>query len=748
MLENVNSNLNNSVSVDEQKLVSSEKQKRVAFKANPNAVDYTPSADTYTNNLQAPPPEMSFGQKFLRYIIPTWGGLHLGTTLYDKANSGKYEHSLVGRLGKLGDKISRTWIVRNPFIDTLRSHGRTIKSNIQNFIDRHPSLSAMQKTPTKPESKLVTNFLETQNEADLKEASAKIQEYVTKGPKTLNEAGATKAEIEALKAKYGTNALGRIKNQGRAIEEFLLGKIGADLGHANMVATVEAREAAMLAQLQKYQAALASPNLTPIERNFLTRRIGQISELTANYRANTLRGLKLRAMGLTKGTLEAVTANPEANGQLINQAIGNATRYSSRLSQYANKVKSIFEPTSKIGKFLPRMSKLGMRGLTFGGGLFNTLFVAFFLGDAVKNTIDAPKEQKVGTAVHGLMDAMSWVIAMPIALKGMHAVNGLKNLGKSQAQVKAYEAALKTFNEQAKAGLFKSHAHYNNAWKAVESLKNAGTAPKGFQKVLSKVASFLSIGLGQKEPFRRNTEALTGAAKRAAKIANFKGKMPNFLRNCVGYPLRFALYMAVFQPIVDKVFSGITTALFGKAYDPEKIKEEYEKAHKGDALKQLQYEYRLTNVAPDPEAVKGLKNVDEESLDDSNIIKQELVRRGILKQGSKGSKQNAQPTQWDSVNGVSVNVSGNNNPYMPPEQGANTGMYPQGNGNKPKDPNQSDYDVVPRTYVPKIDWKNPIPYADPRSNPASETSYEREQRLNESTDVVMQNIDKYLRDKD
>lgn len=748
MLENVNTNLNNSVSVDEQKLVSSENQRRITFKGNPNAVDYTPSADTYTNNLQAPPPEMSFGQKFLRYIIPTWGGLHLGTTLYDKANSGKYENSLVGRLGKLGDRLSRTSLVRNSFVDTLRSHGRTIKSNIQNFIDRHPTLSAMQKTPTKPESKMVTNFLETQNEADLKEASAKIQEYVTRGPKTLHEAGATKAEIEALKAKYGTNALGRIKNQGRAIEEFLLGKIGADLGQPNMVARIESREAAMLAQLQKYQAALASPTLTPQERSFLTRRIGQISELATNYRANTLNGLKLRAMGLTRGTLEAVTSNPEANGQLINQAIGNATRYSSGLSQYANKVKSIFAPTSKIGKFLPRMSKLGMRGLTFGGGLFNTLFVAFFLGDAVKNTIDAPKDQKVGTAVHGLMDAMSWVIAMPIALKGMHAVNGLKNLGKSQVQVQAYEAALKTFNEQAKAGLFKSHAHYNNAWKAVEALKNAGTAPKGFQKVLSKVASFLSIGLGQKEPFRRSTEALTGAAKRAAKMANFKGKIPNFLRNCVGYPLRFALYMAVFQPLVDKVFSGITTALFGKAYDPEKVKEEYEKAHKGDAIKQIMFENRATNIAPNPAAVEGLKNVDEESLDDSNIIKQELVKRGILKQGSKGNKPGAQPTQWDSVNGVSINVSGNNKPYMPYEQGANAGMNAQGSGAQGKDPNKSDYDVVPRTYVPKIDWNNPIPYADPRSNPASEISYEREQRLGESTDYVMDKVDKYLKGKE
>ena len=743
MLENVKSSANNNISIDDTRIKSSDFAKQVAFKGNPNAVDNTPAADTYSAQVQAPPPEMGFGEKFMRYIIPTWGGLHLGTTLYNKANSGEYEKSLVGRLGKWGDRLSNTKLVRNSFVDTLRSHGRTMKSNIQAFIDRHPMLSAMQKTPTKPESSMVTNFMETQNEADLKEASAKLQEFVSKGPKTLQDAGATKAEIEALKTKYGTNAFGRIKNQGKAVEEFLLGKIGADIGNPNIVARIETCEASMLNQLQQYRAILANPNLTAEERAFATNRIVKLSELLPNYRAKVLQALKLKSMGVNRATMEAITSHPEANGQAINQAIGKATKYSPKLSQFANKVKSIFEPGSKIGKFLPKMSKLGMRGLTFGGGLFNTLFVAFFLGDAVKNTIDAPKDQKAGTAVHGLMDAMSWVIAMPIAIKGMHAVNGLKNLGKSQAQVKAYEAALKTFNEQAKAGLFKSRAHYNNAWKGVEALKNVGTAPTGFKKALSKVASFLSIGLGQKEPFRRSTEALTGAAKRAAKMSNFKGKLPNFLRNCAGYPLRFALYMFIFQPIVDKLFSGITSAIFGKPYDPEKVKEEYEKAHQGDFLKQLMFENRATNIRPNPEAVTGLDKVDEESLSDSNIIKQELVRRGILKPGS-GSKTNSQQTQWDNINGVSVNVSGDQPPYMPPQYGPN-GTNPQGPNPSAPDPNKSDYDTVPRTYVPKIDWQNPIPYGDPMADPNAEINYYRQQELIQNADKVADDVRKYLK---
>ena len=186
MLDNVRNLANNNISNDDARIKSSDFAKHPSFKGNPNAVDNTPTADTYSTQLQAPPPEMSFGQKFLKYIIPTWGGLHLGTTLYNHANSGEYEKSLVGRLGKLGDKLSQTSLIRNSFVDNLRAHGSTIRANIQNFIDRHPTLSAMQKTPTKPESSMVTNFLETQNDADLKEASAKLKDFMEKGESAMH----------------------------------------------------------------------------------------------------------------------------------------------------------------------------------------------------------------------------------------------------------------------------------------------------------------------------------------------------------------------------------------------------------------------------------------------------------------------------------------------------------------------------------------------------------------------------------
>ena len=97
-----------------------------------------------------------------------------------------------------------------------------------------------------------------------------------------------------------------------------------------------------------------------------------------------------------EGAIAEMMANPAKNAQKIEQLLMKGSKDSPKLKPFYNKILSIRKPATKLGKFFPKMAKLGMRGLTFGGGLFNSLFVAFFLGDAVKSTIDAPKEKKTG----------------------------------------------------------------------------------------------------------------------------------------------------------------------------------------------------------------------------------------------------------------------------------------------------------------------------------------------------------------
>ena len=749
MLEDVRNIANNNVSYDDARIKSSDFAAKPSFKGNPNAVDNTPKADTYQG--QELPPEMSFGQKFIKYMIPTWLGLHFGTEAFNKANGGEYEKSLVGRLGKFGDRVSDTKLVKNGFVDGLVSSGRTLKNNFKSFVRRHPILNSMAETPTEPECPLVTNFLETQAEADIKEGASKLGDFLKKNPKTLRGAGATDAEIEAFKTKYGTS-MGRVKNQSRAVEEFLIDKIGKDLGHNDMVGKIERCEAAMETQLRNCLTRLNDPNLDDAAKEQLRNRAQAIRNAQNDYRARVLKRLKLRSMGVKENFITEAAKEPAGKGAKIEKALESAKKYNPKLSQFYNKLKSISAPTSKLGKFLPKAAKLAMRGLTFGGGLFNTLFVAFFLGDAVKNTIDAPKEQKAGTFASGLMEAMSWVIAMPLALKGMHAVNGVKNLGKSKTQINEYKNALKAFNEHVKAGHYADKEIYDTKLAELMTKKNVGTAPKGIGKLFSKVAKFLSIGLEQVAPYKANTKNLKGGAKIAAKLGNLKRFLPNVGRNIIGYPLRFALYMFAFQPIVDKLFSAPLKAIFGKPYEPDKIREEQEKAKEQAEMEAFRKKllYPGARFVPNPEAEKGLDDLDPNTLTDDNLVKQELIKRGLAR--PNGNTNSGNNGYTNSVNGVQIDVRQGDKPFMPPEyQNGNNGTGVNG-VNGQKDPNISDYDTVPRSYVPKLDEgfreKTFKPaYSDPYDDPSYDYNYDQMQKSSKDTEKIIEETEKMIKNK-
>ena len=715
MLENVrySANLNN---VNDETRIKSSEFATPSFKANPNAVDTTPTADTYSPINAEEPKEMSFGQKLLTYILPTGLALNYSTKLFNHANSGEYEKSLLGRLGKFGDRISKSSLIRNRFVDSAKTNGSAIKRNIQNFIDRHETLSAMQKTPTKPECILVTNFLESQAEADIKEAGKHLSEYIEKGPRTLKEAGATKDEIKALKAKYGTDIFGRIKNKKVALREFQLSK--------------------MFTNPESIGADVA------------------------------LKDLRLQHLGLTQAEFDLIKKNPEKYAAKIEEALKDAKYVSPKLNSFLNKLLSNSVPKSKLGRLLPKAAKLGMRGLTFGGGFFNSLFIGFFLADAVKNTIDAPKDQKVSTGVHGLFEAMSWIVAMPIALKAMHAVNGLKNLGKSKAQVDAYTTEFKKFEQMAKNRAFASKAEYDTAWQAVENLKKAGTKPKGFKRILSGLGKFLSVGLEQKPTYKVPTEKFGFSAdalknwaskQNMSKIfGNLKRMSKQLPKNMLGYPLRFALYMLAFQPVVDKIFTAPLTAMFGKPYDPEKIKEEKEKEEQRLA------EIRANRIPSIPEmygvqypgAVAGLQNIDENDLSDDNLIKQKLKELNALP--PKSEKTNSAPSitgtasNQETVNGVQINTITNGKPFMPNDVQQNGNGQINGqtvnNQNNQNDPNVSDYDTVKREYIPTINGFDAT-YQDPFYDPNNSEGITKFNDMYTKMDKAEQDVYNFIKNK-
>lgn len=596
-------------------------QANTGYQANPQAqyvrggqsVDTTPQTDTFNK------PEEKKGPSMPLVMFLTWLGLNKTTDMYNKlCTNDDYNKTIVGRMGNFGDKIAPK-IGKSKTYTSLMAHIGSFKSSIKNYINSKPMLYAMFNTATKPENEMVKGFMKTQIAEDVDEAVRTLNGYIDELPKTLKEAGATKDEIKALKAKYGTNIFGQIKNKKRAIQELQFNRIGA------------------------------APNFIDT--------LGNDKELIKK----TLQEMKVKHLGLEPDTYKDVLANPSKNLKIIREAckrggknakaffgryswipgLGFFTKRSTNLSMSYNKLSTEFNHTTKLGKALAKSSKLFMRGLTFGGGRIGSIMVAFGLGTAICNAFKAPKEQKVGTAVAGGVEAVSWIASMPLAVSIMHGVNGLANTGLSKMQVGRYRVALRNFNKQVAAGVFKDEAAYKTALDAVNKLREVKVPQGKITKGLSKLGHFLSIALENPKPFQEATKTLKGGAKMSAIGRNIKRYLPLIGKNAVGYPLRFALYALVFSPIVDKVISSATSAIFGKPYEPEET-EEGKEAEKNEqqttTQPQSNPEMPQSPINPSskpnsPQPFQGNPNarpLDIYSLPDENLIKQAVLGQQVM----------------------------------------------------------------------------------------------------------------------
>jgi len=531
------------------------------------------------------------------FVIGSWFGLNKMMDVFNNACTNEnYDKTIIGRLGNWGDRIANKY-GETPFVKAVANKLDALKGKTKSVIDGSPILSAIFKTPTSPECPMVTGFLQTQQHADIEEAARTLNGYLDELPKSLKEAGASKAEIAAFKAKYNTGIFGGVKNEVRAIQEFQFDKLGKPKGFID------------------------------------TLRPEQVSA--------ELRSAKLRHLGLTEEMLKApnkfeaqITEACRRGGKNLKAFFGRTgmlkilspiTKRETNASMSYNKLIANSKHTTKLGKFLSKLPKLLVRGLTFGGGKINSLLVAFGLGTALFNTTKAPKEQKVGTAVAGGVDAVSWILSMPLAIKIMHGVNGLKNIGRSKAEVDAHLSALKAFNADVAAGNLTNKTAYCRRLIQLKNLEKPAGKLTGMQKVLSKIGRGLSVALELPSSYK---EAVSGPmAKPGAMARNLKRAIPNFAKNCLGYPLRFAIYMMLVQPLVDKVISKVTSSIFGKPYEPDEEKEAKEQI----AQSQVQNNPNINPTMNPYQSFKSspsfMQDIDYSRLPEENLIRQYFDRK-------------------------------------------------------------------------------------------------------------------------
>lgn len=242
-----------------------------------------------------------------------------------------------------------------------------------------------------------------------------------------------------------------------------------------------------------------------------------------------------------------------------------------------------------LGKSLPKTFLRTMEGLTNGtaGGKMMILMQAGFLADAIINTFKAPKGEKFKTFMENMTQNLAMYLTIPLGIKLIHHLGGLKYIGMSKDGIENYRNALTEFNKKAEAGAFASKAEYNQAKKALSNMLKGDTKLlkadgfgknlwKGIKNIVHKPlkwgASIVSVGL----------ETKSGLLKPgASRLENVYRNFGSLFKRGAGFPVRFILGMMVFIPFFSNlavkachvVFGRPTKSVLDEGKETEKAKE-------------------------------------------------------------------------------------------------------------------------------------------------------------------------------
>ena len=210
---------------------------------------------------------------------------------------------------------------------------------------------------------------------------------------------------------------------------------------------------------------------------------------------------------------------------------------------------------TKLGRALPKALGWILEGGTnrFAGGKIAVFMQAFIIGDMLYHSIKAPKGEKLKTLGERGVNDFAYFMAAPLAYGAMHKVGGLKYAGLDKAGVDGYRAALKAFNAKAKAGGFATKAEYKAAKKALSDMLKANVK-NPFTRFFKGIGRFINVG----------NETRAAYVSKSALNMNWLRKIPNFLKNCAGVPMRIAIPMLMITPLIAKLCTKGAHAIFGR----------------------------------------------------------------------------------------------------------------------------------------------------------------------------------------
>lgn len=484
--------------------------------------------------------------------LASWYLLAQSMDKFGKKCEGTYEQSILGRLGNWGDKTHNKFVSTSVGKQTAKAYHGLEK--LWNKITGKSKLAyAINNTPTQSEWKMAKStgaglkgfltmdtdqlfgyFMKPVDNVQKLEQFGYTQEQINKFADSIK--GLKNADKTAALAKEELKALG-VKPE--SIEKIFKNK---GISGLNTYAShVKARKLGFR-NLAEYQS-VSQDSLANVDKIYkaLLKADDKMS-ITAYRKSGTIGKIKAHLFGRK-------VSIPELRNKFT-ATLGKGN-------------------TTKLGRFLPKALGYFLEGTTnrFAGGKLAVFMQAFIFGDMLANTFNAPKGQKIKTFTERFVNDFTYFLALPLGCILMHKAGGMKYAGLDKAGVEAYRNALKEFNANARAGKFASKAEYKEAKKALSNMLKADVK-NPITKLFKKIGRLINVG--------NETRA---AYKSASKLnLNILRKIPNFLKNCAGIPLRIAIPMALIVPFVAKAATKGSHAIFGRpdksVLDEEKEPEE------------------------------------------------------------------------------------------------------------------------------------------------------------------------------
>lgn len=512
-------------------------------------------------------------------VLATWLGLGVGLDAYSRANSGKYEGTLLQKAANFGDNIQNSKVVQSKPVQTVIGGINSVAKGGKKLASKSAVLRAMKETPTMPEWQMVKTQMFNQKQEVVTDF-IKIADALKLGSADkipMKNLGLSNYEKDALKKVFNVQSLSQIPEE-KAVNHILLSRLGKSPNDIKKIQTLG--QQAVKDELLK-EMGLTAEKLTLIKEDMYGKYINDVKAATRKVggRVRIGAGNYQQYIGPFSKLFERTIGCDEVYNKLHSMSGGAKTA---------------------TGRFTAKATQMLHRGFTWNNGKLGALcFIAPLLVELGVNVAKADKDQKVGTAANGFVENIAWIFTFPLALKMMHSIGGIKNAGMGKDKVEQYRKLVDDFNKRVsttmvKDGLkvpnpdtFKTKAEYDIAKREVKKQLKELRTVKGqniFTRCLRKIAGLITPDLGRLNSYRNSNP-----------IANTARKVPAFFRNFAGIPIRFGIWGVLSMGVLGGALTKLTTSIFGKSYDS--MKQDERKADKKqqeqflkDDLKQRMYE--------------------------------------------------------------------------------------------------------------------------------------------------------------